>query len=200
MPDGQFFINTGSRILGPLSMGQIESLQARGRLKADYILSKDKKTWQTVGEFFSAAEPAAARLAHSIPAFQSEATEELPRNVHSSKSPTMRCPYCAESISTEAKKCRHCGEFLDPSLRAANQTLQLIGSSREPNVPPKSDLVAGCLGFLLGPVGLWYKGQWAAGFAWIVMAILLCISTGGLAAPICWIGMGLHAMVAKTKE
>lgn len=34
---------------------------------------------------------------------------QLPDNV---------CPYCYEQIASEAKKCKHCGEFLDPVLRS----------------------------------------------------------------------------------
>ncbi len=26
------------------------------------------------------------------------------------------CPYCGESILEVAKKCKHCGEYLDPQL------------------------------------------------------------------------------------
>jgi predicted nucleic acid-binding Zn ribbon protein len=33
--------------------------------------------------------------------------------------PEKRCPFCAEVIHAEAKKCKHCGELLDESLRAA---------------------------------------------------------------------------------
>lgn len=93
------------------------------------------------------------------------------------------CPFCHGSLSFGVQKCRHCGEFLVP--------------------PSESNTLAGCLGVLLGPVGLWYKGLWGAGFAWLVMILLLVVGTGGLAAvfaPLFWIGMGVHAYVAKASR
>jgi predicted amidophosphoribosyltransferase len=29
---------------------------------------------------------------------------------------TKKCPYCAETILTDARKCKHCGEFLDRAI------------------------------------------------------------------------------------
>jgi hypothetical protein len=92
----------------------------------------------------------------------------------------VRCPYCKEEILAGAEKCKHCGEFLA--------------------IPEKSNALAGCLGLFLGPVGLWYKGHWAAGFAWLAMAVLSGLATSGLAAPLFWIGMAIHAAVIKPKR
>lgn len=38
--------------------------------------------------------------------------------------PTMRCPFCREEILLAARKCKHCGEFLDENLR------QMMGEHR----------------------------------------------------------------------
>lgn len=37
------------------------------------------------------------------------------------------CPFCGEEILANAKKCKHCGEILDPVLRAATEGLKLKG-------------------------------------------------------------------------
>lgn len=44
-------------------------------------------------------------------------TESRPAAPVRRAEPTMRCPYCREEILLAARKCKHCGEFLDESLR-----------------------------------------------------------------------------------
>ncbi|MDQ4087097.1 MAG: hypothetical protein M3177_03640 [Pseudomonadota bacterium] len=44
----------------------------------------------------------------------------------------VECAFCAELISSRAKKCRHCGETLDVPLRRAEEALR--ASERSPNV------------------------------------------------------------------
>jgi hypothetical protein len=60
-----------------------------------------------------------------------------------------------------------------------------------------NNIIAGILGLFLGPVGLWYKGKWAAGFAWLAMGFLTALTGVGLVLmPFFWIGMAIHAFVA----
>lgn len=133
------------------------------------------------------------------------------------------CRECGKDISTEARSCPHCGapEPAGPRLHegfcvgCGEQILAPMTGEcprcgviepftptptrTQPEPPSKSNVSAGCLGLLLGPVGLWYKGQWAAGFGWLVMTLLLSLVTYGIAAPFCWIGMAIHAAVADSK-
>ena len=79
---------------------------------------------------------------------------------------TVECPFCAEQISVRAKKCRHCGETLDVTLRSAQEALRV--SERSGNVymnaavapaaqgysrTVKSRGVAIALALLLGGIG-----------------------------------------------
>src|SRR5436305_5960962 len=60
--------------------------------------------------------------------------------------PDKPCPYCGEMILAVARKCRHCGQYLDPSLRRpqhdAMERLML------PVDTPPSAIAAGYLGLV----------------------------------------------------
>ena len=63
-----------------------------------------------------------------------------------------KCPFCKEPIRADALKCRHCGEYVDDSVR----------KSVQPKVCPKEakdaltySLVGiFCFGFILGPIAI----------------------------------------------
>ena len=62
------------------------------------------------------------------------------------------CPYCGEKILAIAKKCKHCGEFLDGSSRPA--------VSQEPpknSTEPEKEIWEG------HPAGLYYLTHWILG-------------------------------------
>jgi hypothetical protein len=67
-----------------------------------------------------------------------------------------KCPFCAEEIQDEAVKCKHCGEFLDPSLRSRMAAEKLQWYFRKPFI-----IFAVCS---VGPLALpliWWRPQTA---------------------------------------
>lgn len=90
---------------------------------------------------------------------------------------TIDCPYCSEQINAKSKKCRHCGEILDPQMRE----LEFLKSQRNnPNVfmnaggggsAAAASSSSGGDGALLRRFPHWFH-------------ILLCILTGGLWIPV----------------
>jgi len=45
-----------------------------------------------------------------------------------------QCPFCAELVSLQARKCKHCGELLDPVLRAAEENRRLAATPQIVNI------------------------------------------------------------------
>ncbi|MCL2641008.1 MAG: PH domain-containing protein [Phycisphaerales bacterium] len=74
--------------------------------------------------------------------------KEKEKEVVATDEPTKRCPYCGEEILTVAKKCKHCGEFLDrplpsiPSPASPPISPSVIPLASPPTVSGRSAIVA----------------------------------------------------------
>jgi TM2 domain-containing membrane protein YozV len=75
---------------------------------------------------------------------------------------TTKCPYCAEVIAAAAKKCKHCGEFLDSTLRQARTPIPV------PQQPKWNPGTAAVLSLVIPGTGQMYKGRILAGLVWLV--------------------------------
>ena len=67
----------------------------------------------------------------------------------------INCPICDEDISARAKKCRHCGETLDVSMRKAEEAMRSSErtAAYRPQAGSKNKVAAFALAWLLGGLG-----------------------------------------------
>lgn len=113
---------------------------------------------------------------------------------------TKLCPFCSEEVLLEAKKCKHCGEIIDITLRAADEARGAQETSRYaapaaaptiimvPQAPAPvvtqitnvnvgtggkrwSPIVAMFLSLIIPGLGQMYKGQTINGLVWLVLTV-----------------------------
>ena len=88
---------------------------------------------------------------------------------------TRTCPYCKEPIAQDAKKCKHCGEILDETLKEVRslQTQQINTTNTTRKWSPG---IAALLSFIIPGAGQMYKGKVGAGIVWLIFtAIAYCL-------------------------
>ncbi|UDL87309.1 hypothetical protein LGH82_19160 [Mesorhizobium sp. PAMC28654] len=86
---------------------------------------------------------------------------------------TIDCPYCSEPINPKSKKCKHCGEILDPQMREIEY---LKSQKHAPQVFMNAGGGAAAAAAASGAGTLRRFRHW--------LHILLVIVTGGLWIPV----------------
>jgi hypothetical protein len=137
---------------------------------------------------------AADRSAVTEPSAPKNTSGESPTPVGPSL-PLTKCPYCAEEVSVEAKKCKHCGEFIDLS-GSANAAFSGRLNELSPyyqtefqKIRDGGEVYRGkwnWAAFFSGGFWALSKGLWKAG----LVAIVGSIFTAGIVGIIYWFIFG----------
>lgn len=198
------YVRIRGKVHGPFETDKLKRLAAAGKISRDDELSRDQQKWTLAGNvkgLFPAAEllppvprastaiQAVAPKSHASPAVTNPAVAvRVPHSAPAVVS-TKPCPFCAEQIQPEAKKCKHCGEILDVALRAAQAPLTpppTPAAAPAPAVhitnvnhnvvhagqrPRWSRVVAFILSLFIPGLGQLYKGQLLNGLVWFLVVV-----------------------------
>lgn len=135
--------------------------------------------------------PAVVSARPKPPAFDDVSDAYAPVPSPTAASDRTACEYCGEEILATAKKCKHCGEFLDAKLRKQAAKEAARAAAKAPPAAPVQQVVvhnqaiagayypgprwspgvAALLSFLLPGAGQVYKGQVFNGIIWFIAVI-----------------------------
>ncbi len=117
-PDAIWFFAKDGKRLGPLTSRELKAAADRGELlPSDWVWKEGVPNWvpaRNVRGLFSQTPSASVPPMPPLAATPPPLTPSFVA-ARVSFNDSQACPYCGETILTVAKKCKHCGEFLDGS-------------------------------------------------------------------------------------
>ena len=135
-------------IYGPADTDAMRKWIKEDRVLADDSISpEDKENWREAKSL-----PEFADLFEIKTSLEKEKSAEKEKSPLVSKRETQNCPFCGEEILVIARKCKHCGEFLDGTLHPVSDTTQ----RKMPSGPEKKIWES-------HPSSLYYLGYWIWG-------------------------------------
>jgi hypothetical protein len=109
----------GTEVNGPCTLSELTTYYASGAIpNTAQVCQEGTQTWQPILTVIAtdSANPLQTPIAPEIILRQ---TVRSSSPTISNTTVTKACPMCGEQILAAAKKCKHCGEFLDATTRAA---------------------------------------------------------------------------------
>lgn len=111
-----YYTDSNNQPVGPMTADQLHTLYQDGAITLEtFVISEGATDWQAYRNIVPNSLTLVKPPAPPLPIIrQSHAPIALSPSTHN-------CPFCAEPIAAAAKKCKHCGETLDVTLRAAEE-------------------------------------------------------------------------------
>ncbi len=117
----EIFISRDGKELGPYTPREIRDRIASGQLqRGDMAWYEGAPDWMPLSEVRLPPEEEAALVPIKPKRPLAVATQDY-APVVPVRPATKDCPFCAEPIKVDALKCKHCGETLDPRMRAVEE-------------------------------------------------------------------------------
>ena len=101
-----WYVHDGNQQFGPISGSTLKQWANDGRITPETQIRKGQSAWMP---------------ATKVQGLQLTAVTPPTLPASPPQQATQQCPFCAASIPLVAKKCQHCGEAIDPALRAAEE-------------------------------------------------------------------------------
>lgn len=159
-----FFVKNGEGEFGPFSAKQLKELAKERRITGESFIRDGSGSWIMAGKVkglkpFFVEQTAVATAIVDVDS-DSQQYQSPPARNTGGMSDTTTCPFCAESIRATAKKCKHCGEIVDPTLREVRS----INSNRHDTGSPSHRDNSGSSDKKIVPAALlcWFLGMFGA--------------------------------------